>query len=330
MIPANRQEAVHNALQNTFGICAYEDIRQMTRGLSGSLVFKITVNGIPYLLRIIKTDSRDQPNHYFGCMQTAAMYGLAPKIHYLSVGDGISITDFIEEQPFTIPDARIKMADLVRHLHALPRFSSQLHYVDAADGFIQKFRASGIIAETEMETMYTSYLKITQVYPHNDPENLVSSHNDIKPDNIIFDGKKPWLVDWEAARLNDRYLDLAACANFVVKNEQDEADFLERYFGERANQYQQARFYLMSNIIHLFCFSLCTMLVAEGKLVNIHADHPGFADFHDGLWRGEINLGGNNNKLQYALVHLSEFQRKINTCRFDDSLRIIAASKARD
>jgi len=83
MIPANRQEAVHNALQNTFGISSYTDIRQMTRGLSGSLVFKITVNGIPYLLRIIKTDSRDQTNNYFECMQTAQIHVLAQKLHNL-------------------------------------------------------------------------------------------------------------------------------------------------------------------------------------------------------------------------------------------------------
>ena len=34
------------------------------------------------------------------------------------------------------------------------------------------------------------------VYPHDDAE-MVSSHNDLfKPDNMLFDGNRLWLVDW--------------------------------------------------------------------------------------------------------------------------------------
>src|ERR1022692_2472698 len=35
--------------------------------------------------------------------------------------------------------------------------------------------------------------------------NWVSSHNDLTPENSLFDGDRGWLVDWEAAFLNDRY-----------------------------------------------------------------------------------------------------------------------------
>jgi thiamine kinase-like enzyme len=324
MIPTNNQDAVKKSLKKTFGVTIYEDIQQLTKGLSGSLVFKITVHSIPYLLRVItRTDSRDKPIYYFGCMQAAADAGLAPKIHYLSIEDRISITDFIEEQPFLISDAREKMADVVRHLHSLPKFNSQLNYVDAADDFLQKFRASNIVPETATKTLFELYLRISKAYPRNDKENMVSSHNDIKPDNIIFDGTRPWLVDWEAARLNDRYLDLAAIANFVVKNDKDEADFLERYFGGIVDEYKQARFFLMSNIVHMFCFTLCTILVSSDKPINIKMNHPDFSEFHNRLWKGEINLANNDEKLQYGLVHLEELQRKMQTTRFDESLRIV-------
>ena len=47
-----------------------------------------------------------------------------------------------------------------------------------------------------------------------------------------FDGNRIWLVDWESAFLNDRYVDLAIVANFFVKDEAQEEAYLSAYFGE--------------------------------------------------------------------------------------------------
>src|SRR5262249_9159598 len=66
-----------------------------------------------------------------------------------------------------------------------------------------------------------------------DPD-MVSSHNDLfKPDNILFDGQRVWLVDWEAAFRNDRYADLAVVANLVVANEAEERVYLREYSEHR-------------------------------------------------------------------------------------------------
>jgi hypothetical protein len=37
----------------------------------------------------------------------------------------------------------------------------------------------------------------------------VSSHNDPVPANILFDGRRPWLIDWEWAYRNDPLVDVA-------------------------------------------------------------------------------------------------------------------------
>ena len=52
-----------------------------------------------------------------------------------------------------------------------------------------------------------------------------------KPDNMLFDGSRLWLVDWEAAFQNDRYADLAVAANMLVANETEERIYLQEYFG---------------------------------------------------------------------------------------------------
>ena len=46
---------------------------------------------------------------------------------------------------------------------------------------------------------------------------MAPGHNDpFKPDNMLFEGNRLWLVDWEAAFQNDRYADLAVVANMIV------------------------------------------------------------------------------------------------------------------
>jgi aminoglycoside phosphotransferase (APT) family kinase protein len=79
----------------------------------------------------------------------------------------------------------------------------------AVDGFIWRFQAANILPEDECAELLARYAQLAAVYPRHDPD-MASSHNDLfKPDNILFDGHRVWLADWEAAFLNDRSADLA-------------------------------------------------------------------------------------------------------------------------
>jgi Ser/Thr protein kinase RdoA (MazF antagonist) len=41
------------------------------------------------------------------------------------------------------------------------------------------------------------------------------SHNDVNPGNVLWDGERTWLVDWEVAGLGHPYYDLAAFVSFL-------------------------------------------------------------------------------------------------------------------
>jgi thiamine kinase-like enzyme len=73
---------------------------------------------------------------------------------------------------------------------------------------------------------------------------MVSCHSDLRPENVLFEGQRVWLVDWQTAFVNDRYFDLAP-ANFVVANDLGEWTCLEQYFEQRPDEDQRARFFLM-------------------------------------------------------------------------------------
>jgi hypothetical protein len=119
---------------------------------------------------------------------------------------------------------------------------------------------------------------------------MVSSLNDLKPENILFDGDRVWLVDWEAGFLNDRYLDLAVVANFVVTNHAEEDAYLRTYFGEAAGEYRLARFYLMRQLLPVFCPVVSMLSGLAATPIDSPERAPGFRDFHDRIWAGKVSL----------------------------------------
>lgn len=325
MIPEAKKAAVTQALQATFGVSEFEDISLLTIGLSSALIFRIVVLGKPYLLRIItRDDAMSNPAHWFDCMKMAAEAGLAPRVWYTGLTDRISITDFITAKPFPVTKAAVLVPDLLKRVHALPAFPYRVNYLDAVDGFIQKFQAAKILPENMADELFNQYKRITNVYPRNRDE-LVSSHNDLKPENILFDGERAWLVDWEASFLNDRYADLAVVANFVVTSNDEEKNYLKRYFGDEVSEYHYARFFLMQQVFHMSYFTFFMLLCSAANVpIDVNLHKPGFSEFHNDIWAGKVDLADHNARQLYAWVHLEQLRHNLRLKRFDNSLRIVS------
>jgi thiamine kinase-like enzyme len=173
--------------------------------------------------------------------------------------------------------------------------------------------------------LFGHYEHIKSIYPRNDSD-MVACHNDLKPENVLFDGEQVWLVDWEAAFLNDRYLDLAVVANFLVRSEDDERAFLQCYLGEEPTEYHHARFFLMSQLLHIFYFTVFMVIVSgAGETIDLNLFNTiDYRTFHDQMWAGEINLANNDARQQYAWVHLQQLLHNLQLKRFDESLKIIS------
>jgi len=226
MIPQEKNDAVLRGLSEAFGTTTIDDICRITKGLSSDLVFRIVVTGTPFLLKIMtRRDKQNDPLRIFACMKAAAEAGLAPRVLYSNVEDGISIIDYVEEVHLPPAQALLLLPRTLRKLHALPPFPKVFNYVTAHKFFIWRFRAAGQLPQGEIDEAFRRYEQICAVYPRLDAD-IVSSHMDLKPENILFDGHRVWLIDWMAAALNDRYFDLAIIANFLVDSEADERTLL--------------------------------------------------------------------------------------------------------
>ncbi|HTC35836.1 MAG TPA: phosphotransferase [Bryobacteraceae bacterium] len=331
MIPQEKSEAVTRGLREAFGVTECEDIL-VIKDFASSMVFRIIVRGSPFLLKI-STRANDPARHY-ACMKAAAEGGLAPRVWYASVEDRVSIEDFVETVPLPVSEALVRLPALLRMLHSLPPFvrapfntscTFLINKGPVLDGFLQQFQAANILPRAESQEFFARYAEVSAVYPHDDAD-MVSSHNDLfKPDNILFDRQRVWLVDWEAAFLNDRYADLAVVANQVVPSEEDEIAFLREYFGVAPNRFQLARFHLMQQLSHLF-YTLAFLFQGwTGKPIDWSEPVPEFRDYHRRMWAGEVDLADKDEKLVYGRVHWQRLLENVRQARYSEALRIVGS-----
>jgi hypothetical protein len=330
MIPEQHTAAVLRGLREAFGVAEFEDVR-MLKGLAESLVLRIAVRNSPYLLKI--SSRTNDPARHYSCMTAAADAGLAPRVWYTSVEDKVSITDFVQTVPLSPSEARRRIPALLRDLHALPRFPGVPHALNtsfmfllhpgpALDAFLPKLRAA--IPEPQREEFFAHYTQLAAAYPHPGAD-MVSSHNDLfKPDNILFDGSRVSLIDWEAAFLNDRYADLAVVANMIVSSDEEAAAFLREYFGAAPDAYQRARLFLAQQAAHMFYAMVFLMLGSAGQPIDGSPSTPGYQAFHQRFWTGEIELSDQPSKLAYGRVHLEQSLNDTRQVRFEAALRIVA------
>ncbi|MEO8132127.1 MAG: phosphotransferase [Bryobacteraceae bacterium] len=331
MIPQEHRAAATLGLREAFGVAEFEDIRDLTERPGSNRAFRITVRGSAYLLRI-NTRAGDMTRH-FTCMQAAADAGLAPRVRYASAEDRISITDFVKTVPLPAQDARVRIPAVLRALHALPVFPKApfnttctflLNRGPALDGFLESFRASSILPENETGELFARHQQVSSVYSRLDSD-LAPSHNDLfKPDNMLFDGNRLWLVDWEAAFQNDRYADLAVVANMLVHEEPAETIYLQEYFGEVPQEYQRARFYLMRQLAHMFYAMAFLTLASSNKPIDRSEPLPTYSDFQRRFWTREISLADNQAKTVYGRVHWEQLLQNMRQARFDEALRIVS------
>jgi hypothetical protein len=224
----------------------------------------------------------------------------------------------------------LRMAGVLRSLHALPPFPPPARgdYLTTMDTFVRRFQAANLVPESVAAEIFPRYDEILAAYRAL-PAEPVSSHNDVKPQNTLFDGARVWLVDWEAAFLNDRYVDLAIVANFFVPNEEAGQAYLAAYFAEPAGPHRTARFYLMRQLLHMFYPALIAVLqsATDTNVSQLSIDTaPDFHAFHRSLISGEIPLTTPAEKLEYARVHLARLHENFHSPRLTESLATVAGA----
>ena len=213
---AAQRDTACAALAAAFGAAAIGAIMPISGGASSASTFRVEAGGRRYLLRIEGVPSPLRNPHQYAAMRLAAEAGIAPAIRYIDEAARIAVIDYIEQQPLrAYPGGPCALAqalgELFSRVQATPAFPSFVNYPDIVARLFAHVRRTGLFATGLLDAHVERLERIREAYDA-DLTRLVSSHNDSIPSNILFDGKRLWLIDWESAYRNDPLVESRSCS----------------------------------------------------------------------------------------------------------------------
>jgi predicted Ser/Thr protein kinase len=226
-LPAAQRHSALSAVTAVLGAAAIATVRPLTGGVSGAFVFLIEADGRRYVLRIEGPEGPLRNPHQYFSMRIAAEAGIAPRLHYLDANDRVVILDFIEDRPLeTYPGGRRGLARsigvMLKELQSLPLFPRFVDYPDIVNRLWTHVCKTGLFADCLLDAASQRLVQIREAFELR-AEKHVSSHNDVLPRNVLFNGKRLWLIDWENSYRNDPLVDLGtALDNFAPSPELEE------------------------------------------------------------------------------------------------------------
>jgi aminoglycoside phosphotransferase (APT) family kinase protein len=248
VLPQDARELLASSLEG-----ASVEITPVPGGASGAKIYKIGTEDLSFLLRIDEPSDgfRDAARQY-ACQRIAADAGVAPRLIAADVKARMSLSAFVETAaPPTREERLVALASAVRRLHAAPLFPPLMPYLDAMDIVLKTFAGAGVLPSEVLAGPLDSYARNARVYPR-DAGDVVSSHNDLNPGNVLFAETGAVLIDWETAFAADRYVDVAAMLNFFAFDEAEEILVLRTYFGRAPSAGELNRVLLMRQVNRLF------------------------------------------------------------------------------
>jgi aminoglycoside phosphotransferase (APT) family kinase protein len=256
-VPEAQRATARLALDGALGTTGVTGLRAVPGGGSGALTYRVDARGRSYLLRIESgLNARTNPGHY-ACMQAAAEAGIAPALRFVDAGRGVALMDFVTQRPLSeYPGGAAalvrELASLVRRLQDSTVFPApEISYPELLERMLGFLRRSRVFAEGLLEPHAEGLARIRAAYPW-EAKKLVSSHNDPNPRNILFDGTRLWLVDWETAYQSDPLTDLAVMTHELAPSAELQELLLRSWLGGEPDPAMRARLVLMRQLTRLF------------------------------------------------------------------------------
>ncbi len=235
-----------------------------------NLSFTAVDNSGKYVVRV----TRDFPFHHVfrdrEVMSARAAHaaGFAPEVVHAE--PGLMISRFVEGKVFSTEDVR---ADIPRVAEFLTRFHRDMPAHVSGAGFIfWVFHVNRDyvrqLAEYADDKRYPEWLAINdELEAAQAPLPIGFGHHDLLPANLIDDGKRLWLIDYEYAGFGTAMFDLANLSSNNNFSAAQSAELLDAYFGRATDELQRS---------HAAMEAASLLREALWSLVSVpHLDRPG-------------------------------------------------------
>lgn len=255
-LPEDRREIALRALRCVIGWVPIDAAIALREGVTTAAVFRIDAGAHRYLLRVEGTPSPLRNPHQYAAMRTAAEAGIAPRLHYFDEADRVAVTDFIDQQPLRLyPGGPLARADalgrLLRELQATAVFPYFVDYPAIVARLWAHVCRTGLFAPGVLDPVNERLAEIRKTYVW-DRADSVSCHNDPVPANVLFDGRRLWLIDWESAYCNDPLVDVSILSDHLARSGELEEVLLRACLGRIPDEALRARLKLVRALTRLY------------------------------------------------------------------------------
>jgi Ser/Thr protein kinase RdoA (MazF antagonist) len=242
-------------------------------------------------------------------MRIAAEAGVAPPLHYVDEQAGVAIMEFIATKPLaSYPGGPVELVHalggLTAKLQASPQFPVFVDYRTVIRRLTERLQTR--FAPGLLDRHREALERICETLPW-DAATHVASHNDPNPRNILFDGQRLWLVDWETAYRNDPFVDVAILADNLAQTPELEDALLAAWLGREVDAEDRQRVKVVRALTRLYYAGLLAAFVVPSTPVMTDLDAPGREEFRRGIANGTLQFAAAETRALLVKMLLAGF-----------------------
>lgn len=308
-IPEQLHTAVHAGLSAALDARQIESVEPVTGGASGATTLCVHAAKRSFLVRVESVRNPFRNPHQYTCMRIAAEAGIAPALHYVDDQTGVAIMDFIKARPlYGYPGGPLELVralgSLTARLQSTAAFPVLLDYRVVVRRLTERLQAR--FAPGLLDSHRTALERICTSLPWDDSKH-VSSHNDPNPRNMLFDGERLWLIDWETAYRNDPLVDVAILVDNLAPTQEAQNALIESWSGRASDAALRQRLDAVRALTRLYYAGLLMVTIAPaapiiGDLSALTQD-----EFKRRIGDGSLQAAAPETRIELAKMCLAGF-----------------------
>ncbi|MDR7548816.1 MAG: choline/ethanolamine kinase family protein [Armatimonadota bacterium] len=204
-----------------------------------NVTYRVDVDGEAFVVRVWASgaDLLGIDRHReVRCMLAASRTGVAPAVVHVLPDEGLLVTRFIpgrslDPKETATPEVIARVVEAMHRYHAGPPFEGSFSPFRTIEAYLGVARRCGAQLPPDLKTLSGRVAEIeSALQPDRTPAR--PCHNDLWGPNLIDDGQRIRIVDWEYAGMGDIFFDLANFAIYHAASEAGDRALLQAYFGE--------------------------------------------------------------------------------------------------
>jgi aminoglycoside phosphotransferase len=237
--------------------------------------YSVTAGPVSLVARLVALHLSDEADIQaeFEVARFLGEHGLGPQVRHADPATGVLVMDRVSDSANVRSPAVWQVLTLARTLRRLHSFQLDALQLAEAPRLHARKRTIASATVTELIAGVPRLEIYREAFERFDflrdglrrlgvPERLC--HNDLNPGNVLFDGSRAWLIDFDHSGAGDPLFDVATAALSFGMDETLRAQFLEAYFERPANALESARLELLTCLMLLRYGIFALSLVPAG------------------------------------------------------------------